>query len=114
MTAVTTCVRFLGIDPAGHHWIRFQLLSEDQDLSEELMDLSMIAQGYDFNLLGELPGKDIRIIVLPPGFFDLRQHIQRGYVLLEYLEVFAVAEIYLCPCSSSRRKQRIRMSGLWR
>ncbi len=37
-----------------------------------------------------------RIIVLPPGFFDLRQHIQRGYVLLEYLEVFAVAEIYLC------------------
>ena len=35
----------LGIDPAGHHWIRFQLLSEDQDLSEELMDLSMIAQG---------------------------------------------------------------------
>ena len=51
----------LGFDLAGHHWIRFQLLSEDQDLSEELMDLSMIAQGYDFNLLGELPGKDIAL-----------------------------------------------------
>lgn len=51
----------LGLDPTGHHWLRFQPLPEDQDLPAELTDPSLVPEHYDFNLLAELPEKDIAL-----------------------------------------------------
>lgn len=51
----------LGLDPAGHHWLRFQPLPEDGDLPAELTDPSLVPEHYDFNLLAELPEKDIAL-----------------------------------------------------
>ena len=51
----------LGLDPTGHHWLRFQPLPEDRDLPAELTDPSLVPEHYDFNLLAELPEKDIAL-----------------------------------------------------
>lgn len=51
----------LGLDPTGHHWLRFQPLPEDQDLPAKLTDPSLVPEHYDFNLLAELPEKDIAL-----------------------------------------------------